>query len=138
MSRSEPYLNIPPPPASDGPEHGNRDKGHFQTMILIIFIYSDLYKSPNSHPTSQKWSRGADSLASCWSFTLSLHSVLYLPEAILRHGGVVFLLIYIFLLIILGLPILLLEIFLGQYSTLPVGRLYRHLCPLLSGICYKD
>ena len=116
LNRSEPYLHIPPPPSSDIPEP---------------------YKSQNNQqkpPTSQKWSRGADSLASCWSFTLSLHSVLYLPEAVLRHGGVVFLAMYIFLLVILGLPLLLLETFLGQYSTLPVGRLYRHLCPILAGL----
>ena len=81
-----------------------------------------------------KWPRGADSLASTWAFTLSLHTLLYLPEAVIRHGGVVFLLMYLGLLVILGLPLLLLEMLLGQYSTLPVGRLYRHLCPLLSGL----
>ena len=81
-----------------------------------------------------KWPRGADSLASTWAFTLSLHSLLYLPEAVARQGGVVFLLMYLGLVIILGLPLLILEMFLGQYSTLPVGRLYRHLCPLLSGL----
>ena len=83
---------------------------------------------------STKWPRGADSLASTWAFTLSLHTLLHLPEAVIRHGGVVFLLMYLGLLVILGLPLLLLEMLLGQYSTLPVGRLYRHLCPLLSGL----
>jgi len=116
LGRQEPYLHIPPPPSSDVPASE-----------------PNFYKSQNP-PTNQKWSRGADSLASSWSFTLSLHSLLYLPEAILRHGGVVFLIMYLFLLIIIGLPVLILEIFLGQYSTLPVGRLYRHLCPLLSGL----
>ena len=116
LNRSEPYLHIPPPPSSDIPEP-------YKSQSTL--------QKPSS---SQKWSRGADSLASCWSFTLSLHSLIYLPEAILRHGGVVFLAMYLFLLVILGLPLLLLEIFLGQYSTLPVGRLYRHLCPLLSGL----
>ena len=114
LSRHDPYLHIPPPPSSEAPEP---------------------YKSQIIHQTSgQKWSRGADSLASAWAFTLSLHSLLYLPEAVLRHGGVVFLLMYVFLLVILGLPLLLLETFTGQYSTLPAGRLYRHLCPLLSGL----
>ena len=84
--------------------------------------------------STTKWPRGADSLASTWAFTLSLHTLLYLPEAVIRHGGVVFLLMYLGLVIILGLPLLILEMFLGQYSTLPVGRLYRHLCPLLSGL----
>ena len=106
--RTEPYLNIPPPPP-DQP-----------------------YNAPEMN--NSKWPRGADSLASSWAFTLSLHSLLYLPQAVIRHGGVVFLLMYLSLVIMLGLPLLLLEMLLGQYSTLPVGRLYRHLCPLLSGL----
>lgn len=109
--RTEPYLHIPPPPPPD-----QSFPGHHQIV------------------TSRKWPRGADSLASSWAFTLSTHSLLYLPQAVIRHGGVVFLMMYLSLVIILGLPLLLLEMFLGQYSTLPVGRLYRHLCPLLSGL----
>ena len=109
--RTEPYLHIPPPPPPDQPFTGH-----------------------HNITNTRKWPRGADSLASSWAFTLSLHSLLYLPQAVIRHGGVVFLMMYLGLVIILGLPVLLLEMFLGQYSTLPVGRLYRHLCPLLSGL----
>jgi len=107
--RTEPYLHIPPPPPTEQPHSG-------------------------PETVNTKWPRGADSLASSWAFTLSLHSLLYLPQAVIRHGGVVFLLMYLSLVVILGLPLLILEMFLGQYSTLPVGRLYRHLCPLLSGL----
>ena len=108
--RTEPYLHLPPPPPSEQPG--------YSTHLMAV----------------PKWPRGADSLAATWAFTLSLHTLLYLPEAVLRHGGVVFLLMYLGLLVVLGLPLLLLEMLLGQYSTLPVGRLYRHLCPLLSGL----
>jgi len=85
-------------------------------------------------PSSQIWSRGAESLSSCWGFTLSLHSVLVLPVALLQHGGLTFLLMYTFLLVLLGCPLLLTELFLGQYSGLGLPLLYRHLCPLLSGL----
>ena len=80
------------------------------------------------------------------------------------HGCLPFLLAYLLLLLLLGLPIILLELFLGQYSALPPGRsdplnicfnlwplflvqevsggwyfkderrLYRHLSPLLRGL----
>ena len=66
-------------------------------------------KSPLVQTSAQqKWSRGADSLASCWAFTLSINSVIYFPEAVLCH------MMFLFLLVILGLPLLLLEIFTGE------------------------
>ena len=53
---------------------------------------------------------------------------------IVQQGGLAFLLIYAILVALLGAPLLLLELALGQYSALPTARLYRHLCPLLSGL----
>lgn len=93
-------------------------------------------------PTSERrqmWPRGAEFLAASWAFTLSLHSLWVLPITILQHtsesrGALPFLLAYTLLLLLLGLPLLLLEMFLGQYSALPPGRLYRHLSPMLRGL----
>jgi len=82
----------------------------------------------------QHWPRGADFLASTWAFTLSFHSLLYLPVSIIQNGGLVFLLMYTLMLVVVGTPILMVEVFQGQYSGLVVSRLYRHLCPLLSGV----
>ena len=45
-----------------------------------------------------------------------------------------FLLIYMLLLAILGAPLLLLEMFLGQYSGLAPIRVFRHLSPVLTGL----
>ena len=99
--------------------------------------YEDNSGQSSPHQEKKKkesWPRGADFLAATWAFTLSLHSLLYLPVSILHHGGLVFLLMYTFLLVVMGTPILTVEVFLGQYSGLVVSRLYRHLCPLLSGV----
>ena len=57
-----------------------------------------------------------------------------LPVAVMQHGGVTFLLMYTVMLIILGGPLLLLEVSLGQYSGLAPGPMFRHLCPLLAGL----
>ena len=49
--------------------------------------YAVRSKSPLVQTSAQqKWSRGADSLASYWAFTLSINSVIYFPEAV--HGCV--------------------------------------------------
>eukprot|EP00092_Neocalanus_flemingeri_P033013 GFUD01035905.1.p1 GENE.GFUD01035905.1~~GFUD01035905.1.p1 ORF type:complete len:666 (-),score=128.90 GFUD01035905.1:19-2016(-) len=82
----------------------------------------------------ERWPGESDFLASTWAFTLSLHSLWSLPIVIIQHGGLVFLLIYMLLLAILGAPLLLLEMFLGQYSGLAPIRVFRHLSPVLTGL----
>jgi len=80
------------------------------------------------------WPKGSDFLASTWSFTLSLHSLWFLPISTLQNGGVTFLLMYTVILATLGAPLILLEMSLGQYSGLAPARLFPHLCPLLAGL----
>ena len=52
----------------------------------------------------------------------------------MQQGGVTFLLMFSVLLVILGGPLVMLEAVLGQYSGLAPAQLYRHLCPLLTGL----
>merc|ERR1712223_529693 len=93
-----------------------------------------LTTKPKYIQDQELWPRGSDHLFTCWAFTLSLHSLWTLPMVIVQQGGLAFLLIYSILVALLGAPLLLLELALGQYSALPAARLYRHLCPLLSGL----
>jgi len=81
-----------------------------------------------------KWPSRLEFLGSSWAFTLSLHSLWSLPVSIIQHGGAAFLLLYIFLSILIGGPLLLLEMFLGQYSGLCITQIFNHLCPLLAGL----
>lgn len=52
----------------------------------------------------------------------------------IRHGGIVFLLVYILLTLVLGGPLLILETFLGQYSAMAPLSLYRHIAPVMTGV----
>ena len=80
------------------------------------------------------WSTNTGFLTASLAFSLSHHSLLLLPLAVIRHGGAAFLLVYSVLLLLLGLPLLLTEMFLGQYSSLSCPQLYHHLCPLMTGL----
>ena len=80
------------------------------------------------------WSTKTGFLTASLAFSLSHHSLLLLPLAVIREGGAAFLLVYSVLLLLLGLPLLLTEMFLGQYSSLPSTQLYTNLCPLMSGL----
>ena len=75
-----------------------------------------------------------DCLATCLTFSLSPHSLIVLPLTIVRKGGLAFLVLYSLLVVLLGAPLLLLELRLGQYSNIAPGLLYRHLCPILAGL----
>ena len=45
-----------------------------------------------------------------------------------------FLLVYILLTLVLGGPLLILETFLGQYSSMAPLSLYRHIAPVMTGV----
>jgi len=105
---------------------GTRDHQESQSGSQATLLSPKLVK--------QRWPRGSDFLGASTSFTLSLHTLWMLPVSVMMHGGVTFLLMYTVMLIILGCPLLLLEITLGQYSSLSPGQLYRHICPLMSGL----
>ena len=66
--------------------------------------------------------------------TLNHHSLFLLPLTIIRSGGVTFLSVYIILMIIMGAPLLLVEMFLGQFSSLPSLQILHNLCPLMTGV----
>ena len=58
------------------------------------------------------------------------HTLWELPVLTMRFGGVVFILIYLIMFLLLGTPMLLLEMTMGQYSALSPTKLYRNLCPV--------
>jgi len=117
-------------------QHGHH--GHHQTSTYRVQSNPSPQSSSGrsivkSQMRRERWPGSLDFLASSWSFTLSLHSVWSLPIAVIQHGGIVFVLVYILLTAVLGAPLLLLEIFLGQYSALAPASLYRHLSPVMAG-----
>ena len=119
--------------------HGHQThSGHNQTSTYRVQSNPSPQSSSGrsivkSQARRERWPGSLDFLAASWSFTLSLHSVWSLPIAVVQHGGIVFVLVYILLTAVLGAPILLLEIFLGQYSALAPVSLYRHLSPVMAG-----
>jgi len=53
---------------------------------------------------------------------------------VITNGGLAFLIAYGVLNLVIGAPLLMLEMTLGQYSGLPNPRIWHHLCPLLGGL----
>ena len=109
--------------------HWMKEAGKFAISSLTQMV------TFNSHRQArQTWPSPLDSLATCLAFSLSPHCLIVLPLTIVRNGGLAFLVLYSLLVLLLGAPLLLLELRLGQYSNLAPGFLYRHLCPILAGL----
>ena len=65
-----------------------------------------------------------------FSSFLGAHTLWEFPILTMKFGGVVFILIYLVMFLLLGTPLLLLEMTIGQYSALSPTKLYRNLCPV--------
>jgi len=85
-----------------------------------------------------KWPKGKDFLFSTWAFVIGAHSLWEFPVLTLKYGGVVFILVYLTMFLILGAPMLLLEMALGQYGGLAPTKLFRNLCPGLTGVGFAQ
>ena len=71
-----------------------------------------------------------------FSSFLGAHTLWEFPILTMKYGGVVFILIYLVMFLLLGTPLLLLEMTIGQYSALSPTKLYRNLCPVSKGKVY--
>jgi SNF family Na+-dependent transporter len=62
------------------------------------------------------------------------YEILFFYEhSIFRLGGGAFLIPYIFMVFVIGLPIFFSELFVGQYSGLGPNKAYTNLAPLFQG-----
>ena len=59
-----------------------------------------------------------------------MHSLWEFPVLTLKYGGVVFILVYLTMFLILGAPMLLLEMTLGQYGGMAPTKMFRNICPV--------
>jgi len=83
---------------------------------------------------STKWSNGFEFSFACLGFSLNLHSLWLFPLSVIQHGGLTFVLMYLCMVAVCGVPVILMEMGLGQYSGMAPGQLFYHLCPLVSGL----
>ncbi|XP_014679898.1 PREDICTED: sodium- and chloride-dependent glycine transporter 2-like [Priapulus caudatus] len=82
------------------------------------------------------WSGNLDFFLSCLGYAVGLGSVWRFPYLCYRNGGGAFLIPYVIMMIFVGLPLLYLELSLGQFASLgPVG-LFGNISPVFQGMGY--
>ncbi|XP_044271183.1 sodium- and chloride-dependent GABA transporter ine-like isoform X2 [Tribolium madens] len=82
-------------------------------------------------PRRQTWSNKLQFVLACVGYSVGLGSVWRFPYLCYKSGGGVFLIPYAIIMIVCGVPMLYMELSVGQYTGRgPIGAL-GHLCPLL-------
>ncbi|KHJ42255.1 Sodium:neurotransmitter symporter family protein [Trichuris suis] len=84
----------------------------------------------------EKWASKTEFMLSCLGFAVGLGNIWRFPYLCGRNGGAAFLLVFLLVIVIGGVPMAFLELGLGQYSSLASHQLFEALCPLFSGLGY--
>uniref|UniRef100_A0AC34RH05 Uncharacterized protein n=1 Tax=Panagrolaimus sp. JU765 TaxID=591449 RepID=A0AC34RH05_9BILA len=72
-----------------------------------------------------------------FSCVVGFLNILNFPELVFRNGGVYFFIPYLICFFVIGLPMMYLELALGQYCSLPPATLFSRMGSLFAGIGYS-
>ncbi|CAB3410088.1 unnamed protein product [Caenorhabditis bovis] len=79
------------------------------------------------------WDEQIDYLLSCISFTIGIGNIVSFPARCYKHGGFTFLIAYFITMLTFGVPILYMEIIMGQYHRCTPIITFRRCAPALQG-----
>ncbi|XP_075598860.1 sodium-dependent proline transporter-like isoform X1 [Balearica regulorum gibbericeps] len=84
-------------------------------------------------PRRETWAGKCEFLVSCLGYCVGLSNFWRFPYLCYRNGGGVFFIPYFIMLLVMGLPIFLMELSLGQYGAAGPITVWK-CCPLLKGV----
>ncbi|XP_051891270.1 sodium- and chloride-dependent GABA transporter ine isoform X2 [Pristis pectinata] len=84
--------------------------------------------------TRETWSRKIEFTLAGIGYSVGLGNVWRFPFLCYRSGGGAFLIPFFFLLVVLGIPLLYMEVALGQYLKVGPVKALAKICPLLKGV----
>lgn len=86
----------------------------------------------------EKWSKKVEFFLSAIGYAVGLGNVWRFPYLAFKHGGGAFLIPYILMLIICGMPLFFMELALGQHISLGPVSSWAAICPIAKGMSGVD
>lgn len=85
----------------------------------------------------EHWGRKIEFFLACVGYAVGLGNVWRFPYLCFKNGGGAFLIPYICMLFLCGMPLFFMELSLGQYIALGPVTSWAAICPLLKGKLFK-
>ncbi|XP_037036283.1 sodium- and chloride-dependent GABA transporter 2-like [Bradysia coprophila] len=106
--------------------------------IKIRNNVNDTLEPPNTdgEPERGNWGSPIQFVLACVGYAVGLGNVWRFPHLVYRNGGGAFLVPYILMVFVIGLPIFFAELFVGQYGGLGPIKAYTRLAPFFHGLGY--
>lgn len=82
----------------------------------------------------EKWGKKAEFFLACIGYAVGLGNVWRFPYLAFKNGGGAFLIPYIIMLFLVGMPLFFMELALGQYVSLGPVTSWAAICPLGKGM----
>ncbi|XP_049860179.1 sodium- and chloride-dependent GABA transporter 1-like [Schistocerca gregaria] len=83
------------------------------------------------------WASPTEFLMSCLTYAVGLGNVWRFPYLVYRNGGGAFLIPYIVMLMVMGVPIFFMEMVLGQYSQQGATVVFARMAPIFQGVGFS-
>ncbi|VDM97842.1 unnamed protein product [Thelazia callipaeda] len=84
----------------------------------------------------EKWANKMEFLLAVIGYAVDLGNIWRFPSVCYRHGGGAFLIPYVIMLVIGGLPMFYMELALGQFHRSGCISIWKKICPMFKGIGY--
>ncbi|GAB0092575.1 Transporter [Sergentomyia squamirostris] len=91
-------------------------------------------EDPGGELKRGNWGRPLEFILACVGYAVGLGNVWRFPHLVFRNGGGAFLIPFILMVIIIGLPIFFAELYIGQYSGLGPNKAYGRMAPFFEGL----
>ncbi|KAL0832993.1 hypothetical protein ABMA28_001116 [Loxostege sticticalis] len=82
------------------------------------------------------WGSPVEFILACMGYAVGLGNVWRFPYLCYRSGGGAFLILFLLMIFMIGLPIFYLELYIGQYSGLGPLKAFQAIAPFFSGLGY--
>ncbi|XP_018604595.2 sodium- and chloride-dependent GABA transporter 1 [Scleropages formosus] len=103
-------------------------------LVRAHAVKTELEPTDTAHEDRGTWGRRLEFVLASVGYAVGLGNVWRFPYLCYRSGGGAFLIPYVIMLFLCGIPLLLMEFAIGQYTRLGPVLTLAKICPLLKGV----